>query len=337
MKALVLIEQGKLVMMDMPKPKPGPNEVLIRTQAATICTSDLQDIKENSFGMVLPMIMGHEGSGIVEEIGQEVTDFVPGDAVCTHPVIPCYQCESCRRGLSHLCDKMSHLGIDKGGVFAEYFVIRQDRARKKPECLDFAAATLMEPVCVCLEALQRAQVSEGKRVLILGDGPFGIMMSRLCRRYSPKQIIVLGRHSFRMNYAGAEVTVINEKTVSDPLEEIMKLSENEGVDSAVLCVGTNEALDLAVSALRSRGCLSVFSAVTGNPVVDMFKVHVKELSLAGSCNDEDMIDEALSFLCDENLALPELITHRLPFGEFEKAFALAEKGKDEALKVSLLF
>lgn len=336
MKALVLQAPGQLVMKDMPKPVPRPNELLIKTKAATICTSDLHDIEYNPFGIQLPMIMGHEGAGVVEAVGEEVTGFKVGDEITAHPVIPCGTCDSCKRGLNHLCDNMSHLGIDHGGAFAEYFTIRQDRARKKPKSLNFAESTLMEPVCVCIEAIERTNMRDGNTVLIIGDGPFGILMSRLCSIYENAKVILLGRHPFRMEHAVNAVT-INEKLSEDPLEEILAASDGKGIDSAILCVGTNQALDLAVAALRPRGTLSVFSGIPGRPAIDMFMIHVKELNICGSCNDMNYLDKALEYLEDEELNLKEVITHQLPFEQFKEAFRLAAKGKDSALKVSMVF
>ncbi|MCL2158802.1 MAG: alcohol dehydrogenase catalytic domain-containing protein, partial [Oscillospiraceae bacterium] len=121
MKALVLEAPGRLVERDCKKPEPKENEVLVKTKAATICTSDINDIKHNPFAIALPMILGHEGAGIIEGLGRGVAGFAEGDEIAAHPVMACGECASCRRNLSHLCDNMSHLGIDCGGTFAEYF------------------------------------------------------------------------------------------------------------------------------------------------------------------------------------------------------------------------
>ena len=320
----------------MPVPIPGGKELLIQTKAATICTSDLHDIEYNPFHIKLPVIMGHEGAGVVAAVGKDVTGFRVGDEITAHPVMPCGECDSCRRGLGHLCDHMSHLGIDHGGVFAEYFTIRADRVRKKPACLSFAESTLMEPVCVCIEALERADVKDGKNILIIGDGPFGILISRLCNFYKDTRVILVGRHPFRMDHA-LNAHTINEKTCGNVLDEIRKLTDGKGVDSAILCVGTNAALDLAIEALRSRGTLSVFSGIAQKPSIDLFRVHVKELNICGSCNDMDYLDRALEHLTDTRLNLKEVITHRFPFERYEEAFRLASMGKDSALKVSMIF
>lgn len=251
MKALVLHGMNDLRMEDVSRPVPGPDEVLIRTQAATICTSDLIDMQSNPFGIKLPIVMGHEGAGIIEAVGAQVKQFKPGDAVTAHPVIPCGHCASCMRGLGHLCDNMDHLGVYRNGVFAEYFTIRADRVRHKPASLSFAQSTLMEPVSVCLEAIERADVREGGNILVVGDGPFGVAIARLSMSRSPRRLVFVGRHDYRLGQVPGAYT-INERCVSDVGAEIMHATDGEGIDSAVLAVGTAAAMDICIDALRSR-------------------------------------------------------------------------------------
>lgn len=335
MQALILEGKGKLVRGEAEIPRIQPNELLIKTKAATICTSDLNDIKYNLFGIKTPMVMGHEASGVIAEVGADVAGFSVGDEVCTHPVMACGECASCKRGLYHLCDNMSHLGLNKSGGFAEYFAIRADRARKKPKEISFPAASLAEPISVCIEAIERGNVKAGSNVLILGDGPFGILCARLLRGYGVNKIIMSGHHPFRLEMSGA--LTINERDDDAVLKKICELTDGEGVDTAILCVGNARALNTGIAALRSRGTLSVFSAITPPPTIDLFKLHVKELNICGSCNDDDLLDKAVEFLQNKELGIEALITHKLPFDEWEKAFELAENGKDEAVKVSLLF
>jgi len=326
MKALVLESAGRLVMKDCPKPIPEENEVLVKTMAATICTSDINDINYNPFGIELPMIMGHEGAGVIEAAGGGVTDFAVGDEIAAHPVMPCGKCVSCRRGLSHLCDDMTHLGINHGGVFAEYFTIRADRIRKKPADISFAAASLMEPVCVCIEAVKRANVIDGSNTLIIGDGPFGVMIANICQTIYPhNKLIISGTSDFKLSHAGSaeKINIKNKKIDCDD------------IDSAFVCAGTAEALDTAVEACRSRGTICVFSAIHEKTPVDMFKVHVKELNICGSCNDMDYLDDAMDILSKSDIA--KVITHELPFEEYEKAFAFASDKSSETLKVSVIF
>lgn len=336
MRALVLSEPGKLMMEEWPVREPKDDELLVKTEAATICTSDLNDIKYNAFGIQTPMVMGHEGAGTVVSVGKKVHGFQPGDRIAAHPVMACGVCKSCRRGLFHLCENMEHLGINREGVFAEYFCIRSDRARKIPDHMEYAAASLMEPVSVCLEGIRRGNVKEGSNCLVIGDGPFGIITARLLQAWHPGSVILVGRHPFRMEKA-SNALLIDEHKTADVRSEVMRLTAGEGVDSAILCAGTADAVNLGISCLRARGTLSVFSAVPNMPKIDLFQVHVKELNICGSCNDEDFLDQALELIGKEELGLGQLITHRIPFRDWESAFQLAERAKDEALKVTLIF
>jgi len=336
MMALVLSALGTVTKTDVPIPTYASNEILIRTKAATICTSDIADMKYNPFNIPLPLIMGHEGAGIVVAIGDDVTDIKVGDEVTAHPVMPCHKCTSCKRGLPHLCDDMEHLGFNRTGVFAEYFVSRPDCVRIKPANMSFAQASLMEPVCVCLEALKRGNIQESSRVLIIGDGPFGVLMAKLAYAYKPKQVILTGRHEYRMRQA-APAQTINEKQTPDITAAIMDLTGGAGIDTAILCVSSAQAMDTAVEVLRSRGTVSVFSAISGKTPVDLFKVHVKELTIAGACNDENFMDEAMALLEDPALNLGGVITHEVPFDNWEEAFDQAENGKTSGLKVSMIF
>ena len=334
MKALVLEDIRQLTLLEVPVPVPGSEDVLIQTRASTICTSDLNDIDHNPFHTPLPVIIGHEGAGVIAGLGKNVQGFSVGDEVAAHPVMPCRVCPSCRRGLYHLCDNMEHLGLTRGGTFAEYFTVRADRIRKKTPALTFAQASLMEPVCVCLEAIERAEVCEGGNVLVVGDGPFGVMIAKLCAAKRPKRIVLVGRHEYRLSQV-PEAICINEGRSADVDTEIMAETGGEGIDSAILAVGTTRAMDICMKALRSRGTVCVFSAILGKAPVDLFKLHIKELNIHGSCNDMDCLDEAMRLLNDKKLNLASMITHEFPFDQWADAFAMAENGKDRALKVSV--
>ena len=336
MHALQLREVGRLEEVELPVPMVKPDEVLIRTVATTICTSDLNDLRENPFNTPLPIVLGHEGAGVVAAVGTEVKDFQIGDRATAHPVIPCRQCTLCRAGLAHLCEQMGHLALDRNGTFAEYFAMPAWRVRHVPDGMALATAALMEPVAVCLEALARARVAADDTVLIVGDGPFGIIIARLALRIRPRRVILVGRHDFRLAQV-PEAVCIHEKRTCDTLGAIRAAAGEQGVEAAILAVGNSAALDLCIQSLRPRGRLAIFSALARPAPVDLFRVHVKELELLGACNDDNLLDAALACLADPDLQMERLVTHRVPFAEWDSAFALASHGKDEAIKVALTF
>jgi threonine dehydrogenase-like Zn-dependent dehydrogenase len=336
MKAIVLEAPGVANLREIPVPTPDRGEILIRTKAATVCTSDIIDLEQGLFSEHMPMVMGHEGAGLVAAVGEGVTDIKVGDEVAVHPVMPCFKCTSCKRGLPHLCDDMGHLCFNKPGVFAEYFVTRPDCVRIKPPSMSFAVASLMEPVCVCLEAVARGRIGEGSRVLIAGDGPFGIMINKLCALKKPKQIIHTGFYDSRLKHVSPMTVTLNVNNEPKLAEKILALTEGEEVDAAVLCVSSADALDVCTEVLSSRGTLVIFSAFGEKTPVDLMRVHLKELNIAGCNNDEGFMDDAIRLLSDPSLNLAGIVTHEIPFDQWEEAFRIASKEKESCLKVSMI-
>jgi len=336
MRALQLQGINQLAEVQAPLPHLQAGEVLVRTVSTTICTSDLNDIAHNPFGITLPRVMGHEGAGVVAARGEQVREIQVGDRVAAHPVIPCRACDNCRRGLGHLCSNMGHLGLDRDGTFAEYFCIRADRVRRVPDRVSFNAASLLEPVAVSLEAVERGRIGQGNSVLVVGDGPFGIIIARLAARANPRRIILVGRHDFRLDQV-PEAVRIHEKRALDARQAVLEANEGEGLDVAIMAAGTQSALDLCTASLRARGRVVVFSAVQGTASLNLFRLHTQELEILGACNDLELMDAALERLSDPQLRLGSLVTHRLPFEQWPRAFELARGGKDETLKVALQF
>lgn len=336
MRALQLQESGRLEQVELPIPRPKPGEVLVRTRASTICTSDLKDIEHNPFHIRLPRVLGHESAGELVEIGSGVASFQRYDRVAVHPVIPCGDCVNCARNLGHLCERMSHLGYDRDGTHAEFFCVPAERVRRISGGVDFAVASLLEPVSVCIEAVRRVRLAAGERLLVAGDGPFGILIARLALRCRPTQVILAGMEEFRLRQV-PEAIPINGRKKPGMKEAILAATNGVGVDAAILAVSDADALNLCVQTLRARGRLGVFSTLAERTPVDIMRIHVKELDFLGVCNDENLLDEALACLDDADLALDSLITHRVPFAEWERAFDLAANHKDKALKVSMTF
>jgi threonine dehydrogenase-like Zn-dependent dehydrogenase len=336
MNALRFEAIDRLELVGIDPPVPGPDQVLIRTGAATICTSDLHDLHGNPFEIALPVVLGHEGAGTIAGLGENVTGFSIGDRVAAHPVHPCLTCETCASGMGHLCPNMSHFGLNMQGTFAGYFVARADRVRVLPDSVSFEAAALAEPVCVCLEALRQTGLGEGQRLLIIGDGPFGVIMARLAERTAPRNVVLAGHHPARLVFAPGATTV-NLRDVDDRKAALRDANGGKGFDAAILAVGSREAFWMALDLLRPKGRLVVFAPMPGETPVDLFKVLLNELEIVGSVNDPDLLDEAIETLADPALAIEDLITHRFAIEEYEQAFAMAEGDRDQAMKVAFTF
>jgi threonine dehydrogenase-like Zn-dependent dehydrogenase len=341
MKAVTLQALHQVELRELPTPIPAADQLLIQMAATTICTSDLQDIDHNSFGATLPLTLGHEGAGTVVALGADVTGFTLGDRVVTHPVHPCGTCEACRSGAAHLCIEMGHFGLNLPGTFAEYFVVRQDRARHLPAHVPFAVGALFEPLCVCLQALAQARLRPSDRLLILGDGPFGLIMAHLAQALNLGNLVLAGRHDFRLAHAATSdipvrttVYTVNTKGATDLVQTLLDAQAGRGYDAIILATA-RAPVNALLGALQRKGRMVFFSAVPGETPIDLFAVHVKELELIGACNDEDRLDDALAYLTAHSDSLAELVTHHLPLEEFQSALELAAHAHDQAIKVAM--
>ena len=346
MKALQLqgIQQFAVVNVDVPEP--GADQVLVRTGATTICTSDLNDLHANPFHLSLPMTMGHEGAGTVAAVGSGVRGFEVGDRVAAHPVHPCRRCAVCLGGLPHLCPEMTHFGLRIPGTMAEYFLVRADRARVLPPDTDFSLAALVEPICVCLEALAQARLAPGGKLLILGDGPFGLIMARLAQTMDLALVVVAGWEDFRLGFAHGAVTINTSgdahaaQTLRAALDgarhEAAVVDTGSGYDAAILATASTLAASDGIDCLKPRGRLVIFASLHGATPVDLFAVQMKELEIVGSVNDEHL-DEALRLVAGGRPVFADLVTHRYPIDDYQAAFDLAGTGQDRAIKVAFVF
>jgi threonine dehydrogenase-like Zn-dependent dehydrogenase len=237
--------------------------------------------------------------------------------------------------MGHLCEEMGHFGLNMPGAFAERYVVRQDRARRLPAEVPFAVAALFEPICVCLQALAQARLRAGDHLLILGDGPFGLLMARLAEEMDVGDLVIAGHRDFRLARAGAARTV-NTTGAPDLAQTLLTAHGGRGYDAIVLATG-RAPIQAVLNCLRRKGRLVVFSAVPGATPLDLTALHIKELEIVGACNDEDRLDDALAYLTAHHAALGELVTHQLPVAHYREALDLAAHGHDRAIKVALTF
>lgn len=336
MRTIVLESLNRVALVKRPLPEFDDDEMLIQTRATTICTSDLHDIAANPYGSPLPLSLGHEGAGIVAAVGAKVKGFAVGDAVVTHPVHPCGQCRACRTGMAHLCMNLRHFGLNMPGTFADYYIVRADRARLLPQGVSFHVGALFEPICVCLQAVAQARLPQGEPLLVLGDGPFGLLMARLAQDQGIAPVVVAGHQDFRLAHAGPQAITINTAGLADPAAALVEAINGDDYGAILLATDAKRALPTALACLRRKRRLVIFASLLGDTPIDLMTVQAKELEIVGACNDENRLETALAYLQKESASLEELVTHRLPLEAYAQAFDLAAHGQDQAIKVAFV-
>jgi 2-desacetyl-2-hydroxyethyl bacteriochlorophyllide A dehydrogenase len=336
MRAVMLQALEQVALVETPLPEIGDDEMLIQMRATTICTSDLHDITANPYSSPLPLSLGHEGAGRVTALGAKVKNFAVGDRVVTHPVHHCGKCRACCSGAQHLCMNLRHFGLNMPGTFADYYVVRADRARRLPAGVSFPVGALFEPICVCLQALAQARLPKGEPLLILGDGPFGLLMARLAQEQAISPVVVAGHQDFRLAQAGRGAITVNTAGMADPTAALLEASGGEEYGAVILATDAKRAIATALAALRRKRRLVIFASLLGDTPIDLMTVQAKELEIVGACNDEDRLEMALAYLEKEATSLAELITHCLPLENYQEALELAAHHQDQVIKVALV-
>ncbi|WP_439104388.1 L-idonate 5-dehydrogenase [Celeribacter marinus] len=321
---------------------PQAGEVRIKMARGGICGSDLHYFLHGGFGTVRlrePMVLGHEVSGHVTAIGEGVDGLAVGDLVAVSPSRPCGACEECARGNANHCANMRFYGSAMPfphiqGAFREEIIAMQSQC-VKAEGLTPAEAATAEPLAVVLHALHQAGDLLGKRVLVTGCGPIGLLTILAARRAGAADIIATDISDRGLEFArnaGANVTV-NTMTHSDGLAVY---GAGKGtLDVLFECSGAQVALAGAIPAIRPKGVI-VQVGMSGDMTLPMQQITVKELALKGSFRFHPEFATAISLMQQKLIDVTPLITHAFPLEQFQEAFDTATD-REKAMKVQLVF
>ena len=323
MKAALLIEPRKLVIKDVPKPEPGPKEVLIRVLLGGICGSD-HTLYHGRFGVPLPVIPGHEAIGRIEEIGDGVSGLAVGQRVTIQPNFSCGSCALCQAGHKNICPSKIRLGVDTNGVFAEYTVVPADYAWPVPDGIDDEVAVFTEPLAVTVHAMKIWAPQKGDQTLVFGAGIMGLLALQLAAA------------------KGAEVTAC------DIVESRLEMAKQLG---AFRIIGTKEpvesfygafdviyetsgaagALDQVIRLAAPRGKIVILSLPGKDHPVPTDLIVRKELQIMGSLIYTNEFPESMDILKSGKIKTDLLNTGKLPLNELDNA--LREFASPERMKM----
>ena len=343
MKAVICKGIGSLEVKEVPAPKVEPGGVLIRVMAASLCGTDLRIL---NFGhRKIPegkeRILGHEFSGIIEEIGPQAEGFRVGERVAVAPNIGCGACEQCVQGRANLCPQYEAFGISFEGAFAEWISIPakavfQGNIIELPETLSFEEAALTEPLSCVLNGLEACQIRYGDALLIFGAGPIGLMHLMLGRISGTRKVIVADIVEERLRLAkelGADA-ILNSRA-SDFKEKVLSETDGKGPDVIITACPVPEVQEIAIEIAAMEGRINFFGGLPqGRETIHCPSnlIHYKNLMVTGVTGGSNIqFRRALSLVASKRIDLRRLITHSFDIGRAKEAFEVAKKA--EGLKV----
>jgi len=331
----------------VPVPAIGPGEVLIEVHSCGICGTDLKKIHSGSHSA--PRIFGHETVGIIAAVGAGVGPFAVGDRVVVFHHIPCGACYYCRKKTFAQCPVYKQVGCTagfepSGGGFAGYVRVMdwivQRGLIKIPDGIPFAQAVFVEPLNTCLKGVRSLNLAADETVLVIGQGPIGIMLASLAKRSGAKVLtsdLYPERHAVAATF-GLDLPI--DASREDVVGVARAASEGRGADAVILAVGGNSLIRTAMEAARPGGRVLLFAQTQhGEAIIDPAAVCVDEKTLIGSYSASvDIQEEALQIVFEgygRGYDLTRLVSHRFPLSEAVEAIAIASEPKATSMKIMI--
>ena len=346
-------EPMKMVYEDSPIPQIADNEVLIRVKAVGICGSDLSYY----YGLSPldtpsgegPLILGHEGAGIIEEVGKipaQMGLYKPGDHVTFNPVQQCNACPACMRGEFNTCSHVEVVGTGVDGAMAQFVKVKFTHVYKMDDSVPFESAAITEPLACAVHAVNRLDILPGQTVVVYGTGGIGLMMVQLAKAFGAGKVICVARKDFGLSKAldcGADFVINNADTASEyyaasTAERIMELNGGEKAQRAILATGNMTALQDALDVTGACATIVFFGLpspedVLQVPVLDTLKA---EKTLKFSWLAPLVWDQVLSLMASGQVDLSKIITHRFSLEDAEKGIIFMKTSSEPKVKGVIL-
>lgn len=343
MRAAVYRGLSVVNVEEIPTPAILPGEILVRVEACGICHTDLKKIEHNL--LAPPRVYGHETAGVVAAVGSSVTKFRRGDRVLAFHHIPCLECFYCQHKLYAQCPVYKKVGITAGfepagGGFSQYVRVMdwivERGVEKIPDGMSFERATLVEPLNTCLKAVVQCDPQPEDFVLVMGQGPIGLMFTMLAKR-SGARIAATDTMDERLEIAGR----CGAEFVWNPLErdvaaEVKRLTDGRGADIVIVAASAKGIVNQAISSSRPGARILLFAQTSATERIEASgaDICVGERILFGSYSASvDLQKESARLVFSGELPVEELISHRLPLINIRTGFELALHPEPKSLKI----
>ncbi len=311
-------------MQQQPKPEMGHNDVLIKISKTAICGTDMHIYNWDEWSqktIPVPMVVGHEFVGVIEDVGMEVKAYEPGQRVSGEGHITCGHCRNCRAGRRHLCRNTFGVGVDRQGAFAEYLVIPQDNVFPIPDDISDQMAAIFDPFGNAVHTALSFDLV-GEDVLITGAGPIGLMAAAVCRHVGARHVVITDVNHYRLDLAlkmGASRAV---NVAEQDLKQVMsELGMTEGFDVGLEMSGVPSAFKQMLNTMNHGGKIAMLGIPPGETAIDWNQVIFKGLVIKGIYGREifETWYKMVSML-QSGLDISPIVTHTFAVDDFQKGF-----------------
>jgi L-iditol 2-dehydrogenase len=318
-------------------PDPGPGELLLKVRNCATCGTDVKIYYHGHQNLVPPRVIGHEVAGEVVALGEGTGGFALGDRVQLIAAVPCGDCRECRRGNMTVCERLTAIGYQYDGGFAEYLVVPElvlavAGLNRIPDHVGYEEASMTEPLACVLNGQELARVGTGDDVVVVGTGPIGCLHARLARARGAARVFIVEQSAERLALAAERVRpdaaiLAGEQ---DPVAAVLELTEARGADVVIVAAASRRAQEEALTMAAPRGRVSLFAGLPKDAptiTLDANRVHYRELSVVGASGSTPAHNTAaLGLIATGDVPVADLITHRLPLDRVHEAIAGVRNG-----------
>lgn len=343
MKAAIFKKPGEFKIEEIPIPELKKGWVKVKVKSCGMCGGDwfaYGGVFE-SYKALLGKVLGHEVSGVVEEINSDDKKIKAGDKVVVLSIDPCMECVHCKAGYYQLCNNLGHLGFGQPGGFKEYMIVPENLVLKIPDKLSYDAGALLEPLVIGVHTIHIANISIADSVAVLGAGPIGLAMAAAAKKAGAREIFITSKYKSQKIAAEAigikDILDIDEKAIID---KIMEKTDGSGVDSVLVSVGkASKTVELSFSLITKKGRIVLVAPGYDLMSIDSMQLIPKEITLMGShafgvWNRVFEWDLAIDIMLDGLYPESKIITHRFPLDDINEAFEVKVKNLD-SIKVMI--
>ncbi|XP_077870277.1 sorbitol dehydrogenase-like [Saccoglossus kowalevskii] len=340
--AVLLRKKGDLEVVEVEKPSPGENEVLLAIDSVGICGTDVHFWTHGEIGDFIvkaPMILGHESSGVVAALGKGVSTLKVGDRVAIEPSVPCRKCDYCKGGRYNLCpDIVCGSTPPVHGSLANYYCHAADFCYKLPDHVSFEEGALLEPLSVGVHACRRSGVTLGSKLLVCGAGPIGLVSLLTAKAMGAAQVIITDIDQGRLDVGkqiGADFTVLADS--EDGREMAKKIESTLGCmpDISIECSGVPSSIQTGIYATRSGGVFALVGLGPSDVTLPIVNAAVREVDIIGILRYANCFPTALAMIASGKVDVKPLVTHRFTLAKSLDAFETARTGAGGAIKVMI--